>query len=308
LPYLIVGEPRTVEFEKNIPPYKLEELEQAQQAKCAKTPDPDACMLEWEQQLNETVVRTFTPTYHSYIEWGPTLQALGLDYEPLDIPVIEKDVSGTVSKAVWSLLTLGGAAFFNIERAKCYINEIGATVETNADFAMYIDKGYLALHIPVYSGFSPTLKCEGEAVALYGAHSWGWADDWFPDVDLDDISLTFRLGPFKNVEGLPLYAGAAVDFHADLDINNIPGFVEEVIDWFRDYRDRVKNAVQEKIRKRLQKASIKEGLGEALIGLIEFQTADSVKRICDVDTTDTFIRFEYEVGGPTLTPKPLQLP
>jgi hypothetical protein len=301
----IVGEPRTIKWTP-IPLHKLEELEQAQQARCAHTSDPDACMREWEQQLNETMkVYTSTPTYNSYIQWGPQLQLAGHDYEPLDIPVIEKGVSGTVAKVVWTLLGLG--PFFSIDRAKCYINEIGATVATDSDFAMYMDNGYLALHIPLDSGFSPTLKCEGKGVALYGAYSYGWADDWFPDVDLDDISLTIRLGLFKNVDGLPLYAGAFADFHADLDINNTPGFVEDVIDWFKDYRDRVKNAVQEKMSKRLQEASIKEKFGKALLGLIGVSTGDSVERICNVDTSATAIRFEYEVGGPTLTPKPLQL-
>jgi hypothetical protein len=50
-----VGEPRTIELQNSIPPYKFQQLEQAQHAKCAKTSNPDACMLEWEQHP-----RTFT--------------------------------------------------------------------------------------------------------------------------------------------------------------------------------------------------------------------------------------------------------
>jgi hypothetical protein len=66
--------------------------------------------------------------------------------------------------------------------------------------------------------------------------------------------------------------------------------------------------VQERVRNRLQKASIKAGLGEALLDLIELQTGDSVGRICDVDTADSLIRFEYEVDGPTYSLQPMPLP
>jgi hypothetical protein len=46
-----------------------------------------------------------------------------------------------------------GPLAFNIEYTRYYINGIGSTVETNADFAMYIDTGYLALPIRLYGGF-----------------------------------------------------------------------------------------------------------------------------------------------------------
>ena len=293
----IVGEERTIDLRGGIPAYKFDQLMQAQEARCAQTPNPDACFLNWLQQMSETAVHTITPRYHSYIEWGSFLQLAGLDYEPLNIPVIEKDVSGKASKAVLSLLVV--PIVFNIEHAKCYINEIGSTVANSADLDMYIEGGYLTVDIPLYSGFSPTLKCEGEAVALWGLHSWGWADEFFPDVDLDDIRLKLRVGPFKNVDGLPIYDSAIVDFHADLDLNNTPGFVEDVVDFFRDYRDRVKDKTQEKIRKGLLKETVKEGLGQGMVGFIENQTGDSVERICDVDTFGTSIRFEYEVNVPT---------
>ncbi len=290
----IVGEPRTINLKRGIPAAKFEQLEQAQEARCSGQPNPGQCMVNWYQRMNETVVHTIVPKYHSYVDWSNTFGNLtGLSYTPVPVPVVEKSVQKKLTKALTSLLVLPIAV--NVDRARCHVNQIESIVDySNNSHPVEIRNGRLEIGFPLSGVGYPTLKCEGRAVALWGLHTWGWADELFPDVSLTNMRLGVSFGGFHSEENLPMYSFVHVNVDADIDLNNIPGFGEGMIDFFKDYEDRVRSKVADTLRDKLMSNTVREAFGRALVDLVEDRSGDVVERVCDVHAAGDTVDIEYE--------------
>lgn len=289
----LTGEPRTLNLKKGITASKFQQLEAAQEQRCLTRPDPGQCILDWYHAMNETVVHTIVPEYHSYVEWGDGFANLtGLEYTPVPVPVVEKPVQSTIAKAVTSALILPIAV--NVDRARCYVNQIESTFSTQTH-PTDIRNGRLQIGFPLDSGATPTLKCEGRAVALWGWHTWGWSDEMFPDVSLSNMYMNATIGGFSVVDGLPMYGSVGVGVDADIDLNNVPGFGESLISFFKDYSTKARAKVAAALRNKLMSDTVREAFGRALVGLVEQRSKDSIERVCDVRAAGDTIEVEYEV-------------
>ncbi len=302
----IVGEPRTINLKRGIPAAKFQQLEQAQEARCSAQPNPGQCMVNWYQRMNETVVHTVVPEYHSYVNWSNSFANLtGLSYTPVPVPVVEKSVQKKLTKALTSLLVLPIA--INVDRARCHVNQIESIVDfNNNSHPVEIRNGRLEIGFPLSSAGYPTLKCEGRAVALWGLHTWGWADELFPDVSLTNMRLGASFGGFRSEQDLPMYSFVHVNVDADIDLNNIPGFGEGIIDFFKDYEDRVRTKVGDALRNKLMSDTVREAFGRALVDLVEDRSGDEVERVCDVHAAGNTVDIEYETV-PDVAPVPPRL-
>jgi hypothetical protein len=290
----LVAEPRTVNFTKSITAAKFEQLESAQEERCNKKPNPAQCMADWYQRMNETVVHTYQSEFHSYIDWSDAVtNATGLDYTPLPIPVVEKSVQKKLTKALTSALILPIAV--NVDRARCYVNQIESIVYFNNNtHPAEIRNGKLEVGMPLDSVGYPTLKCEGRAVALWGLHTWGWADELFPDVSLTNMQIHASIGAFRSEDDLPMYSSVDINVQADIDLNNIPSVGEDVIDFIKDYSDKSRTRVAEVLHKKLMSDAVREAFGRGIVQLVEQRTGDEIERVCKVNAEGDRISIEYE--------------
>lgn len=287
----IVGEPRTINFAGGLTAAKFLELEQAQQQSCSTKADPDQCMLDWYQKMSEFAVHTYSPKYYSYVDFPNTFSNVtGVDYIPLPIRVVEKSVQSKWTKALTTLLALPIAV--NVDKARCFINQIEGVVDNNAH-KMELHNGQLELGMTLDSAGDPTLVCEGRAVALWGLHTWGWADELFPDIRLSNMRMAINLGGFIVKDDLPMYSFADVDVHADIDLNNIPGFGEDIIDFIKGFRDKAHTKVSEALEKKLMSNSLREAFGRVIVLALENQTHHKVERVCNVSTDNDTVTIEY---------------
>ncbi|MEE9354654.1 MAG: hypothetical protein V3U75_03605 [Methylococcaceae bacterium] len=288
----LVGQPRTINFFETIPIAKFELLEKAQEQRCEHKPNPTQCMNDWYQDMNEQIVYTIEPKHHSYVDWSDSFSNVtGLSFTPVPVPVVEKPVQSKIAKAVTTLLIWPIAV--NVDKARCFINQ----VESNFNHMTHpidIKNGRLEIGMTLKSVGSPTLKCEGRAVALWGLHTWGWADKLFPDINLTNMKVAASLGDFRVVDDMPMFSTAKVDVQASVDLNNIPDIGESVISFFKDYSKKARNKVADALRKKLASKKVREAFGHALVDLVEKNTGDQVDRVCAVHAAGDNVDIEYE--------------
>lgn len=295
----IEGELRTMELSKGITSAKFQELEAAQEERCSTKFDPLQCMADWYQAMSATVVHTIQPSYHSYVDWSDAITAeTGLEYTLVPVPVVEKSIQKNLTKGLLTALVL--PIVINVDRARCAINQIESVANFNNNtHQAEIVNGKLELAMPLTSVGFPTLKCEGRAVALWGLHSWGWADELFPDVNLTNIQIKASIGSFKAENELPGYSSAIVSVDAHIDLNNLSVVEENILDFIKDYNNKIKTKVAAALQLKLLGNNVREAFGRAIVKQIENESGESVARVCDVNGLGDRIEIEYERLNPT---------
>lgn len=224
-----------------LPAYKLEQLG------CLDDPDSARCLALLGNRPGHWV----TPTFHSYVKWGPVLHALEptLQDKPLYVPVFEKDIAGP-----------GGV------RVK--VNNLNVVFGPQT-FSAGIAQGKVYADLSLTSN-SPTLVCE---------HT-----EWYlgcPDVRLTNMKLHVDLSNFvpsadaKSLE----YSAANVDFSTNVDVNNVP---DGLLGLFVDVQGAIQNAVESKLRSKLLDADAKKAIGAAVMKLVEQQIPAADKPIAKV--------------------------
>jgi len=287
----LTPEPRTINLAKGITAAKFRDLERAQEARCNRKPNPAQCMATWVQQMSQTVVHTFQSDIYSYIDWPNSVtNTIGLSHTKVPIPVVEKSVQSKLAKVLTSPLILPIA--ITVDRARCHINQIESVVQTTTHKAE-IQNGRLKIDIPLTGGI-PTLKCEGRAAALWGLHSWGWADELFPDVRLTNMQVNASFGGFAIHQDVPVYTSVFVGVHADIDLNNVPGIGEDVINFMKDYTKKSHRKVKLALEKELKRNKVKLAFGKGVTRIIEKQSGDRINRVCSIDSAGNQIRIQYE--------------
>lgn len=282
----LYGEPRDLELKKNIPANKLDIFIADAEADCASAAAPAQCFVDRMSQLNDPVVHTITPQYNSYIHWESVAGSL-LDnaVQVLNVPVVKK----TLINKWWLKYTLP----VSVTAARCYANNIHQVIDFNSDVRFSWSGNALRIQIPLETG-SPALKCEGYG-RFFGL-GVGWADELFPDVELKNPKVTLTFGAFHVDNSKIKYKVSGASFTGSVDLNNMPGVAEDLIDLIKGFRKKIDNKIEAKLRKAINKDNVRDGLAVVFERLAKGASGQSslAGRICDVSVGGGAMTVWYE--------------
>lgn len=280
------GEPRTLVLRRNIPAYKIDQFINNIERQCASKPNPSQCFIDRMSALNDPVVHTITPVYNSYIRWSPVVaEVLGKSVQPLPIKVVKK----TLIHKWWLKYPLPGS----VTEARCSMNNIHHVVDYGDGTEFRLSGNALRIKIPLSTG-NPALKCDGYG-RFFGI-GVGWADELFPDVNLKNPNVVLSFGAFRAENGRIVYKVSRGFFNGSVDLNNIPGPIEDFIDLLTWFRDKIDNKVEARLQKATEDSRVREGIGRMLEREASTAAGGSslAGRICDVKVGGGQMRVWYE--------------
>ena len=256
------------------------------QRRCIDVPDPPAdCDAMLESMIRHAIVHTITPSFSSFIDFGPTAEAQGAPaYILLPVEPHEHEVP-TWKRAIFvGLQSLFATTSIDIDRARLLSNNIHLDLKTSTMWEGTISGGSLNLHLRFLSDH-PTIKCEAHYTQRIGfifSVSSGWADELCPDYDLSQMEMIIHVFP------------AVVDNAVTVEVQLTPqGLQSDLIDYFTDVSAEQEVKIAEKVRARLIEPENRAKLGIVLMKVLQHRFPDLVRvRSSQLVGSDWVVRYE----------------
>jgi hypothetical protein len=261
------------------------------QRHCLDVLDPPAdCDAMLESMISHATIHTITPSFSSFIDFGPTAEAQGAPpFIVLPIEPHEHEVP-TWKRAIFvALQSVFGGSSIDIDQARLYSNNIHIDLQNLNVWDGTIGGGSLNLHLHFISDH-PTIKCEAhytQRVGFIFTVASGWADELCPDYDLSQMDMDIHVFPTVQNDSIAV-AGVTVDVSLEPS-----GVQSELIDFFTDVSAEQEVRIADKVRARLIDADNKAKLGTVLMKVLQHRFPDLVRvRSSQIAGTDWVVRYE----------------
>ncbi len=266
------------------------------QIMCVDVLEPPAeCEDLLESIINRATLHTITPSFSSFIDFGPTLEKQGApSYILLPIEPYEHEIPtwkrGAFIAAQGALL--GGIAYsVDIDRVRLLANDIHVDFGDFTKWRASIEGGTLNLRM-AFDSAHPTIKCEGHFTHRAGFVVYvnsGWADEACPDYDLNQMGMTIHLYPGVQNDTITVAS-------ATVDVELTPkGVQSDLIDYFLDVSTKQEVKIADKVRARLLEPENREKLGAVLLKVLQHKFPDLVRvRSSQIVGSDWVVRYERD--------------
>jgi hypothetical protein len=274
-PYDVTSYPLTAQYQRH----------------CLDVPDPPAdCDEMLESMISHATVHTITPSFSSFIDFGPTAEAQGAPaFILLPVEPHEHDVP-TWKRAVFvGLQSLFLGTSIDIDRARLLANNIHLDLKNLNMWDGTIGGGSLNLQLK-FDSDHPTIKCEAHYTQRIGfifSASSGWADELCPDYDLSQMEMTIHVFPTVVNDAITV-GGITVEVQLTPQ-----GLQSDLIDYFTDVSAEQEIKIAEKVRNRLIEPENKARLGAVLMKVLQHRFPDLVRvQSSQLSGSDWVVRYE----------------
>jgi hypothetical protein len=261
------------------------------QRMCLDVADPpQECDRLEEQMMSHVTFHTITPSFSSFIDFGPTAVFEGApEYIVLPVEPHEHEIPTWKRAALLALQGFGLVSAIDVDRVRILANDIHLEFKDIAKWHAFVGGGSVNLKMS-FDSAHPTIKCEAhytQRVGFIFSVDSGWADELCPDYDLSQMDMTISLFPVVLNDGLTVA-------DAQVAVQMTPqGIQSDLIDFFLDVSDRYEVKIADKVRARLVEAENRAKLGTLLTKIVKHRFSDLVRiRSSRIAETDWVVRSD----------------
>jgi hypothetical protein len=256
--------------------------------KCTGVPDPPAdCDALLESMISRVTFHTITPSFSSFIDFGPTAENQGAPaFILLPVEPYEHEVPTWKRAALMAFQPISG---IDIDRVRLLANDIHLDLKDTGKWEASVAGGSVNIKMS-FDSEHPTIKCEAHFTHRVGyvfSVDSGWSDELCPDYDLGQMDMAIRLFPAVQNDVLTVA-------NAQVDVQLKPqGLQSDLIDLFLDVSSVQQVRIADKVRARLIEPDNRTRLGQVLTKVVQHKFPDLGRiRSSQILDTDWVIRYD----------------